>query len=234
VSDRAAQLQAREQELKQHQEQAVTEAIAAAKGEIARVIRQLQRGNPTAQEAQKATDAVNQIAERQLPKTPPKAKPSYMPKVGDRIRIPRLGQTAEVLDVAPDSNDITARFGIMKMTVPIADIESLDGQKVEPPPKAKTPPAQTPPPPPKVRTQVRTSQNTLDVRGSRVANAEPDLERAINAATDAGILWIIHGKGTGRLREGVHEFLQRHPQVERFELAPQNEGGTGVTIAYLR
>jgi DNA mismatch repair protein MutS2 len=69
VSDRAAQLQAREQELKQHQEQAVTEAIAAAKGEIARVIRQLQRGNPTAQEAQKATDAVNQIAERQLPKT---------------------------------------------------------------------------------------------------------------------------------------------------------------------
>ena len=47
-------------------------------------------------------------------------------------------------------------------------------------------------------------------------------------------MWIIHGKGTGRLRQGVHEFLKSHPQIERFELAPQNEGGAGVTIAYLK
>ena len=68
---------------------------------------------------------------------------------------------------------------------------------------------------------MRTSQNTIDIRGSRVAEAEGDLERAIASATASGILWVIHGKGTGRLRQGVHEFLQRHPQVERFELAPQ-------------
>jgi DNA mismatch repair protein MutS2 len=122
----------------------------------------------------------------------------------------------------------------MKMTVPLAEIESLDGKKVEIPAKSK--PVATSSPQPtasKPPVTVRTSQNTVDIRGSRVAEAESDLEKAISKATASGVLWIIHGKGTGRLREGIHAFLQEHPQVERFELAPQNEGGAGVTIAYL-
>jgi DNA mismatch repair protein MutS2 len=47
-------------------------------------------------------------------------------------------------------------------------------------------------------------------------------------------LWIVHGKGTGKLREGVHEFLKQHPQIERFNIAEDKEGGAGVTIAYLK
>jgi DNA mismatch repair protein MutS2 len=122
----------------------------------------------------------------------------------------------------------------MKMNVSLTEIESLAGEKVEVAPKAKStsiPQSQSETAKP---VTVRTSQNTIDLRGSRVVNAEVDLETAIASATQSGMLWIIHGKGTGRLREGVHEFLRRHPQVERFELAPQNEGGSGVTIVYLR
>jgi DNA mismatch repair protein MutS2 len=81
---------------------------------------------------------------------------------------------------------------------------------------------------------VRTAKNTIDIRGKHVADAEFDLERAISQATQLGTLWIIHGKGTGKLRQGVHAFLERHPLVERFELAEQAEGGTGVTLAYLK
>jgi DNA mismatch repair protein MutS2 len=81
---------------------------------------------------------------------------------------------------------------------------------------------------------VRTSKNTVDIRGSRVADAEFELEQAITQAVQSGALWIIHGKGTGKLRQGVHEFLERHPLVDRFELAAQAEGGTGVTVAYLK
>ena len=51
---------------------------------------------------------------------------------------------------------------------------------------------------------------------------------------DFGAILIIHGKGSGLLRKGVHVFLTTHPLVERFELAPPNDGGIGVTIAYLR
>jgi DNA mismatch repair protein MutS2 len=238
VSEKASSLQERERELKLSQERAIQQAIAEAKAEIAKVIRQLQQGDRTAQNAQLATKALDSLAETYIPKPEPKPKkPSYQPQVGERVRIPRLAQTAEVLGTASEDGEITVRFGIMKMTVPLTDIESLDGQKVEIPVKEK--PA-SPPPPPKQTTEkiiptVRTSQNTLDIRGSRVNNAEVDLEKAIAQATaaNAGILWIIHGKGTGKLREGVHQFLQQHPQVERFEIAPQNEGGSGVTIAYL-
>jgi DNA mismatch repair protein MutS2 len=230
ISEKASSLQERERALKSYQEQEVQKAIALARNEIAQVIRQLQQGDRTAQKAQKATDAIAQIAVNQLPKQE-KRQPSYSPKVGERIKLPNLKQTAEVLSIA--ESEVTVRFGLMKMTVPLAEIESLDGQKVEIPakPKATNLPPQTTSKPP---VTVRTSQNTIDVRGSRVAEAEVELESAIAKATESGVLWIIHGKGTGRLREGIHEFLKRHPQIERLETAPQNEGGTGVTIAYLK
>jgi DNA mismatch repair protein MutS2 len=154
--------------------------------------------------------------------------------VGDRIRIPRFNQTAEVLSTPDEDGELTVRFGLMKMTVTLADVESLDGQKAEMSVKPKPAPAPSPavvsPPAP----PVRTSKNTIDIRGSRVADAEFEIDKAITQAVTSGALWIIHGKGTGRLRQGVHEFLERHPLVDRFELTQQAEGGAGVTVAYLK
>ena len=128
------------------------------------------------------------------------------------------------------------RFGLMKMTVSFGDIESLDGEKVETQVKEKKQAVKPPPQPskPKDFPVIRTSKNTIDIRGSRVAEAEADLENAIAQATESGVLWIIHGKGTGKLRQGGHEFLKRHPQIARFELAAQKEGGSGVTLAYFK
>ncbi|NEO79439.1 endonuclease MutS2 [Moorena sp. SIO4G3] len=234
LSERAKLLQDRERELKLSQERSVQDAIAQAKKEIAQVIRQLQQGSQTAQNAQKATNALKEIAERQIPAAPPpKPKPGFRPKVGDRIRIPRLNQTAEILSTA-DNGELTVRFGLMKMTVALADVESLDGQKPENVVKTPSKPAPAPTPVSRPATAVRTSKNTIDIRGSRVANAEIDIDQAISKAIEFGVLWIIHGKGTGRLRQGVHAFLEQHPLVERFKLAEQSEGGTGVTVAYLK
>jgi DNA mismatch repair protein MutS2 len=235
VSQKAAALKAREQDLQLAQEQAIQEAIAQAKQEIASVIRHLQQGPMTAQAAQQATAELGQIAERRLPsrQAQPKPKPGFRPQVGDRVRIPRLGQTAEVLTAPNEDDEITVRFGLMKMTVSLTDIESLQGEKAvisQPPPQ----PVEAPPPPPVSAPPplIRTSRNTLDIRGSRVADAEPLIERAISQAHATGSLWIIHGHGTGKLRQGVHDFLQHHPLVERFELAPREAGGAGVTIAF--
>ncbi len=232
ITQKAEMLRLRERELQQQQDQAVQQAIAQAKGEIAQVIRKLQKGSVTAQDAQQATEGLNQIADR-LPSRqqvkPP--KPGFMPKMGDRVRIPRLGQTAEVLTNPNDDGELSVRFGLMKMMVSLKDVESLQGEKVEIPAK---PPKPLPEPsaPPAPAPQVRTSRNTLDIRGSRVADAEVVLEQKI-AAADAGPLWIIHGHGTGKLKQGVQEFLKRHPQVARFEAAAQADGGTGVTVAYI-
>ena len=228
VSDKAAALEAREKDLRASQEIAVQQAITQAKGEIAQVIRRLQKGTPNAQDAQQATASLSQIAQKYEPAPPPKPKPGFMPKVGDRVRIPKLGQTAEVLTIPDADGNFAIRFGIMKMTVQLQDIESLDGQKPEPIVKAKPAPAVvTPPPAP----AIRTSQNTVDLRGKRVADGEYILDKAISEA--AGPLWIIHGHGTGKLKQGVHAFLQQHPRITHYEPAAQADGGSGVTIAHI-
>jgi DNA mismatch repair protein MutS2 len=117
----------------------------------------------------------------------------------------------------------------------LEDIESLDGKKPEPTAKeqkkaeeksrneSKVAPLDAP--------LIRTSKNTFDLRGKRVSDAEIILDKAISEAN--GPIWIIHGHGTGKLREGVHAFLQQHPRVTKREPAAQSDGGTGVTIAYI-
>ncbi|MBN3899794.1 MAG: endonuclease MutS2 [Nostoc sp. NOS(2021)] len=231
VSAKAASLEERESSLRASQEVAVKQAIAQAKGEIAQVIRRLQKGTPTAQEAQQATNALNQIGQQYQPATPAKPKVGFMPKVGDRLRVPKLGQTAEVITAPDQDGELSVRFGLMKMTVKLEDVESLDGQKAEPVVKAKPAPAAVTPPPQSIP-EIRTSQNTIDLRGKRVADAEYILDKAISEATSA--LWIIHGYGTGKLRQGVHAFLQQHSRVNNYEPAEQADGGSGVTVAHIK
>ena len=229
VSDKAAALEAREKDLRASQEIAVQQAISQAKGEIAQVIRRLQQGTPNAQDAQQATASINQIAQKYEPAPPPKIQPGFMPKLGDRVRIPKLGQTAEVLTIPDVEGNFSVRFGLMKMTVQLQDIESLDGQKPESVVKPKTTPSVIVPAPPVPA--IRTSKNTVDLRGKRVADAEYILDKAISEAP--GPLWIIHGHGTGKLKQGVHAFLQQHPRVTHYEPAEQADGGSGVTIAHI-
>ena len=234
VSAKAKDLEEREKSLRASQEIAVQQAIASAKGEIAAVIKRLQQGKPTAQDAKKATDNINKLADRFIPKTAPKQKAGFMPKVGERIRIPRLGQTAEVLTAPDQDGEFNVRFGIMKMTVKLEDVESLSGEKVQSQKKAKpaAKPAAPSPKPAEDTPLIRTSRNTVDLRGRRVADSELILDKAISEAQRA--IWIIHGHGTGKLRQGVHAFLKQHPRVSKYEAAPQNDGGTGVTIAYVK
>ncbi|WP_373524707.1 endonuclease MutS2 [Nostoc sp.] len=231
VSAKAASLEERESSLRASQEVAVQQAIAQAKGEIAQVIRRLQKGTPTAQEAQQATNALNQIGQQYQPTTPAKPKAVFMPKVGDRVRVPKLGQVAEVITAPDEDGELSVRFGLMKMTVKLQDVESLDGQKPEPIVKPKPAPAAATPPPQSVP-EIRTSQNTIDLRGKRVADSEYILDKAISEAT--GPIWIIHGHGTGKLRQGVHAFLQQHSRVNNYEPAEQSDGGSGVTIAHIK
>ena len=76
----------------------------------------------------------------------------------------------------------------------------------------------------------------VSLRGLRVDEAEAALLQALDAAVVADLpyLRVIHGKGTGALRDVVQAVLERDPRVARFGLAPSNQGGTGVTIVEFR
>ncbi len=76
----------------------------------------------------------------------------------------------------------------------------------------------------------------LDLRGQTVDEALEVLDRYLDSAYLAGLPFVrlIHGKGTGRLREAVRRELGRFPQVTSIEPGLPNEGGDGVTVARLR
>jgi DNA mismatch repair protein MutS2 len=76
----------------------------------------------------------------------------------------------------------------------------------------------------------------IDIRGNRAAEIEGLLEGYLHEAYLGGLpmVRIIHGKGTGALRQVVRDLLRTSPIVERQESAPANEGGDGATLAYLR
>jgi len=251
VEARAQSLRDREQKMKRQQEKDVETALLHARAEVAKVIRDLQKGSKTGQDAQKATEALNAIEEKRLPtgKHPAKVKSTgqgYRPKEGDRIRLLSLGgQLADVLEEADDDGKVVVRFGMMKMTADLSDIESLKGEKAEPIEKkakspqtgqtgAKSPAKEASKAPLEASSQplmMKTERNTVDLRGMRVSEAESVIEEAIARAN--GPLWIVHGHGTGKLRRGVQEYLKLHPQVQSFEAADQADGGKGVTIAKL-
>ena len=75
----------------------------------------------------------------------------------------------------------------------------------------------------------------LDLRGQRAEDALDALDRYLESAFLAGLPFvrIIHGKGTGRLRQVVREALQGSPHVSRWENGQDKEGGDGVTVAHL-
>jgi DNA mismatch repair protein MutS2 len=81
-----------------------------------------------------------------------------------------------------------------------------------------------------------TASTEISLRGLRVDEAEHQLTGALDAAIagDAPFLRIIHGKGTGALRQLVHDLLARDKRVARFAFAPANQGGAGVTVAEFR
>lgn len=79
---------------------------------------------------------------------------------------------------------------------------------------------------------VRTSKNTVDLRGLRVEEASHNLQIAILECRPHGVLFIIHGVGTGAVKEKALEILRNHPRVAKFEdESPMNYG---CTVAYIK
>lgn len=76
----------------------------------------------------------------------------------------------------------------------------------------------------------------VDLRGMRADVAVSELSRALDKALLAGMSAVeaIHGRGTGALRKEIHAFLKSFPAVRSFALAPEDQGGDGVTIIELK
>lgn len=83
---------------------------------------------------------------------------------------------------------------------------------------------------------MRLPEWTCDLRGLRVEASLPEVDRLLDKATMANALGIcvVHGMGTGAVRDAVRNHLRKHPQVQRFRRGGQGEGGDGATMVWVK
>lgn len=224
--------------LRRATEQAEAE-LEALRQEIERLRRELARARLPLDEVKRAAEATAALQERAekafspaiAPITPPER-----PAIGERVRIRSLGLEGTV--VAQDDDEIEVQLGNLRLRAALQDIQR-PGQVEPPPPASPTPrrrklaPAPASPGPSLIAPSPGLE---LDLRGQRAEDALVALERHLEAAYLAGLPFvrIIHGKGTGRLRQAIRQALGQNPYVATWERGLEGEGGDGVTIARLR
>ena len=152
-------------------------------------------------------------------------------ETGDRVFVKTLGSEAEVISVDEKKNTVQVQSGMLKMKADISDIR-LIGAKKEP--KKQYSGVRT------VHTgssnATASSNSSIDLRGTTVEEAMLDLDKFIDGILRTGLnqITIIHGKGTGALRKGIHVYLRKHPNIRTFRVGTFGEGEEGVTIAELK
>jgi DNA mismatch repair protein MutS2 len=150
---------------------------------------------------------------------------------GTRVWIQKLRAEAEVVDVLADGS-VRVAAGPLKLTVPRADLRAPAARQPTPSPPAARAVVRAPLP---EEAPISTSDNTCDLRGLRVDDgvgmAMTFLDRAIGSAQ--AVVFLVHGHGTGALREAVRGELSRSRYVARFRAATPDQGGDGVTVVWL-
>jgi DNA mismatch repair protein MutS2 len=153
-------------------------------------------------------------------------------RVGDRVWVERLRSVADVIE-GPARGKVRVSAGMMKLWVDVGDLRGL--KQVSAPTTMGSPTVSGAYPLP--RRSIRTSDNTLDVRGLRaddaVALVEAFLDRMYGAAESS--VFIVHGVGSGALREAIQAHLGRATSyVAGFRPATPDEGGSQVTVVSLK
>ena len=152
-----------------------------------------------------------------------KAKKKRTPKVGDDIVVLSYGQRGTLTSQLKDGR-WEAQVGLIKMTLEEKEFDLVQTQQEKPVKKKQVNVVK--------RASGRGPQARLDLRGKRYEEAMTELDAFIDQAllNNMAQVDIIHGIGTGVIREGVTKYLQRNKHVKSFGYAPQNAGGSGATI----
>ena len=241
VGRREHNVRERERAVEKQARQDARRYLLDARHEIDRVIKDLKRktaeqADEAAREARRKAEELAQkqnvelerldreeanVARKEAARTRDSSlvpRPSSL-AVGDFVEVATLaGKTGRVLELR--DGDALVAVGALKMTVPLRALAPAEAPPVEAVAWTGDLPEEH------VATEI-------DVRGMRADEVESIVMQALDAAMRADLrtLRIIHGKGTGALRERVAEMLKKDGRVKQFRLGAWNEGGAGVTVA---
>ncbi|MER2190342.1 MAG: endonuclease MutS2 [Solibacillus sp.] len=145
-------------------------------------------------------------------------------QVGDEVKVLSYGQKGMLLEKKAN-NDWVVQIGILKMKLPESDLQYI---KPEKPQETRTMM--------NVRNRNSHVKLELDLRGERYEDALIRTEKYLDDALLANYprVSIIHGKGTGALRQGIQSYLKGHKRVKSYRYGEAGEGGFGVTVVELK
>lgn len=143
-------------------------------------------------------------------------------QIGMKVRVPRWKTTGAILEVL--ETKVKIAMGTLQMLLPLEEVELLEGEKGSKPgsPYGRVNTSTPPAPEPK-----------LDLRGQRLDDAMRELSLYLDMAYRSGAyaeVTVVHGLGTGALREGTLKILKKLPYVKTFRDGGAGHGGTGATI----
>ena len=155
------------------------------------------------------------------------AKKNRAPKVGDDILVTSYGQRGTLVKQLKDGR-WEAQVGLIKMTLEEQEFNLLKAEKEQQPKRKQVNVVK--------RANTAGPRARLDLRGKRYEEAMKELDEFIDQAllNNMAQVDIIHGIGTGVIREGVTKYLRRNKHVKSFGYAPQNAGGSGATIVIFK
>ncbi|GGA38211.1 endonuclease MutS2 [Paenibacillus physcomitrellae] len=175
-----------------------------------------------------ARKALDEAAPAQRKKAPAVRKALKQRQIGpgDEVRVYSLNQKGHVVELA--GKEAVVQLGIMKMKVSLDDLELVQQEQAAKTPQRTVTNVK--------RTKDDSVRTELDLRGANLEEALIEVDRFLDEAflANLGQVYIIHGKGTGVLRNGMQEYLRRHKHIKSYRLGNYGEGGSGVTVAELK
>jgi DNA mismatch repair protein MutS2 len=208
--------------------------VRETRGALARARQPLEAVEPVEEQVEALEETIGEPVERRRPQLAG-ARLERAVRLGDKVRLRNLNTQGVV--TAMDEEEAEVQVGQLRVRTRLAELVPVggDGGEAGEAPGRRRREAR-PVEAREARAFVPESPGMeLDLRGQRVDEALAALDRYLDAAFLAGLPFvrIIHGKGTGKLRQVVREALPEHPHVKSFEAGGEKEGGEGVTIAKL-
>ncbi|MDD2189430.1 MAG: endonuclease MutS2 [Eubacteriales bacterium] len=204
--------------------------------QVQKQLRELEQENNTGERNRKSEGIRKRIREasdkyREKPVTIENSNPVKTGelKIGDRVRVLSLDQKGNVLSLPDEKGEMQVQVGLLKINVNVDNINLIENGKSKKENKTTRYGAM-------YRSKVQSIMPSINVIRSNLDDALMDVDKYLDDAYIAGLkeVTVIHGRGEGILREGLHQMLKSHKHVSKFRKGTYNEGGDGVTVVELK
>lgn len=163
-----------------------------------------------------------------------KPKKAYKPsdfKLGESVKVLSMNLTGTISSKPDSRGNVTVQMGILRSQVNISDLEIIEDVNPYSPKAMKR----------TSKGKIKMSKSLsvspeINLLGKTVDEAVSELDKYLDDAllSHLNSVRVVHGKGTGALRKGIHEYLRRQKHVKSYRLAEYGEGDAGVTIVELK